>query len=483
MADATPPVFQTAQHRQYDCEGEGEDSAAMGHSSIVCSLLRLCQVDEDVEQEQEQERDQLQKNRGNIVKSQLPYSREEIEAANDRIRSEYESYPATLANLLMDCPCFQSLLTLKQTALTNQRRRRGKLERERDRADEKVNDSYESRRLIIHIVGASHEAELWGEYHCHQNDEVYDAYAEALSELAQHYSLLREIILVLVGPNCPTSNRHIERHIVLDDEGTKVVTSYASTRHDNNGKKTSKGSHRVGCKLVFLTHKCEYNSVYLAQGPCPARAPNVSDTNGMNDIMRIVVDQGGKINLPPPPPDAVVFFNPGFTCPDYTWDNALDCIPRGIPFLVTTNTEMEGIADCQYLLERGFIKELPAMMSDVVLDDDELKSEGQRPEQDEPSFASSRKMMFFGENPNAGSRVRQSGTMANDLFVKNRWIFGGIFGLSRDGGTGSKGLRFDKERGLKRPTVEQTSVDLSESSAKQMKKSTGNTKAQNPALI
>ena len=36
--------------------------------------------------------------------------------------------------------------------------------------------------------------------------------------------------------------------------------------------------------------------------------------------------------------------------------------------------------------------------------------------------------VMFGENPFAGSRVRQSGTMANDLFVKNRWLLAGVFG-------------------------------------------------------
>ena len=34
---------------------------------------------------------------------------------------------------------------------------------------------------------------------------------------------------------------------------------------------------------------------------------------------------------------------------------------------------------------------------------------------------------FFSVNPFCGYRVRQSGTMANDLYVKSRWIFGGRF--------------------------------------------------------
>jgi hypothetical protein len=35
--------------------------------------------------------------------------------------------------------------------------------------------------------------------------------------------------------------------------------------------------------------------------------------------------------------------------------------------------------------------------------------------------------VVFGNNPFAGSRVRQSGTMANDLFVKSRWMLAGVF--------------------------------------------------------
>ena len=35
---------------------------------------------------------------------------------------------------------------------------------------------------------------------------------------------------------------------------------------------------------------------------------------------------------------------------------------------------------------------------------------------------------FFSLNPYCGLRVRQSGTLANDLYVKSRWIFGGCSG-------------------------------------------------------
>merc|ERR1712187_963127 len=59
-------------------------------------------------------------------------------------------------------------------------------------------------------------------------------------------------------------------------------------------------------------------------------------------------------------PDIVVFFNPGFTCPDYTtWTRSLRVIANDTPFLSTTNTELEGIADCQYLLDNDMILSVP----------------------------------------------------------------------------------------------------------------------------
>lgn len=61
-----------------------------------------------------------------------------------------------------------------------------------------------------------------------------------------------------------------------------------------------------------------------------------------------------------------------------------------------------------------------------------------------------------------GNRVRQSGTMANDLFVKNRWMLGGIL----DSFDESK-MRTEKE----------------ESSKRRRTSTPSNTKASNPALV
>ena len=60
-------------------------------------------------------------------------------------------------------------------------------------------------------------------------------------------------------------------------------------------------------------------------------------------------------------PDILVFFNPGFTCPDYAWEKTLiTCMKDSrSPFLVTTNTEMEALADMQYLFDRGLFCDVP----------------------------------------------------------------------------------------------------------------------------
>jgi hypothetical protein len=67
---------------------------------------------------------------------------------------------------------------------------------------------------------------------------------------------------------------------------------------------------------------------------------------------------------------------------------------------------------------------------------------------------------FFSENPYSGSRVRQSGTMANDLFVKNRWMLGGVLDV------------FDPSK-----------ADADTPSKRRKTTGPTNSKASNPALI
>ena len=241
-----------------------------------------------------------------------------------------------------------------------------------------------------------------------------------------------------VGPDCPKKKNKM-------DAVEKLVT-------------IEKGGKQMQACLMMESHRSNYDDKFLTEPP----------SGGGFGRGRIAS------------PDIVVFFNPGFTCPDYSWDGALKCIKPGTPFLVTTNTEMEGIADCQYLFEKGFIASLPPMIRDIIEggggSDDEERDVGGDDYDDDLND------MYFGENPFAGSRVRQSGNMANDLFVKNRWMFGGMFGgseqttLSTASSIGKK--RKDKEGG----------GDGDEESPKKKKKKSkkskgGNTKKSNPALI
>lgn len=123
----------------------------------------------------------------------------------------------------------------------------------------------------------------------------------------------------------------------------------------------------------------------------------------------------------------------------------MSAIRSETPYLVTTNTELEGIADIQYLLDRAFIRDVPAGLASIL--------EADIPEDDKDDNDT-----FFSVNPFCGNRVRQSGTMANDLFVKSRWIFGGKF-------------------------CKPLNKDSSEPSKKRRVEGSGNTKKKNPALI
>jgi len=295
-----------------DEEGGGE--TALGHSAVVCSLLKLCNDDDAVDDK--------------ATTTTTP-------AAMDRVRSEYESYPATLANVLTEGPCFQNVLQAKDT-------------------------------LVVHVVGASHDAELsQGPTVTNHNDSndnrgVCDDYAEACAELADRYRLER-IVLVFVGPECPEQ-------------------PWDETRPMANEKSVG------GATISIVTVKGIYNAKTLS-----------------------LVTDGAAVA------DIIVFFNPGFTVPEYEhWKETLQSIPAGTPFLSTTNTEMEGIADCQFLLDQDRIQTLPPGMADIL----GVYSTGD----DESSNS------FFAVNPFAGSRVRQSGTMANDLYVKNRWMLGAVMG-------------------------------------------------------
>jgi hypothetical protein len=368
-----------------------EEEQAHGHTSVICALLRLCQIEDDLE-------DPPSSSSSSKKRHFVP-TKAEIEAAHDRIRSEYESYPATLANVLMDAPCFQPLLETYSKSF-----KRSKTMRQAD-LESKTS-------LTVHIIGASLEAELWGSFNTKKHsscDDVYDAYAEALHELVSDSKGLRTINLIFVGPNCPNKNQHIVR--VIDPQ-------HESFDEKNNSKKRMRCSDqwhhkRHSVELVIETYKSNYDVDFLKCGKSKGEKKKK--------------DKLKKEFTSPRKPDVVVFFNPGFTCPDYTWDSALRACQTltstegsSIPFFVTTNTEMEAVSDLQFLYQHSFIDSIPLAVADIV-------SEGIQDHDTDAVDYDAEKMMFFGENPSAGTRVRQSGNMANDLFVKNRLIFGGTF--------------------------------------------------------
>ena len=287
-----------------DIESDPNQDTAMGHSSIVCTLLQTCNDDEDVEAGNSQN-----------------------QKARNRIQSEFESYPATLSNAIIDGPVFQSALR-------------------------------SARNLVVHVIGASVDAELWDMQSAEDSERVVDAYADALIELSEKASL--DIIsLYFVGPDCPDTSIEATRELRSVDKKT--------------------GS------LLFKTVKAIYDDQVLKENAVPK-------------------------------PDIVVFFNPGFTVPEYNWKDSVQSIPKGTPFLSTTNTEVEGIADTQFLLDLDRIQELPPGLADIfgMYCQEEEESDDRV---DGP---------FFTENPFCGSRVRQSGTMGNDLFVKSRWMLGAV---------------------------------------------------------
>jgi len=335
-----------------------DEERSHGHSSIICALLRLCQIDDDVE-------DQDKKS---LCKSATA---KEVEAARDRITSEYESYPATLANVLLDAPCFQPTLDHFK------KNRRAKNIRQ---SDLDTNQQGPKKSFTVHIVGASEESELWGDFKLKHSscDDVYSAYAESLLELVSTYNSICTVRLIFIGPNCPSKSVR-EVRMINPSKDKNCDENQKKRKHEGNS-----------CKVILRSHCNNYDKELLAKIPSP---------------------------------DFVVFFNPGFTCPDYNWEEALNaCTKRDtsirVPFLITTNTEMEAISDLQHLHQHGYIDGLPATVADIV--------DGAS-EHDTDISDCNDNNIFFGENPNSGARVRQSGNMGNDLFVKSRWMFGGLF--------------------------------------------------------
>jgi hypothetical protein len=344
-------------------DDHGEDDGALGHTAIICSLLKLCNDDEMVEE-------MIAAAGGGESTTSTSTTNTTLAAARDRVRSEYESYPSTLANVIAEGPCYQSILRRHRRAAA-------------------------SSSLTIHIIGASTDAELTrgpteyrngdGDHGDHDDDGdsqqqqqlVIQDYAEALSELVERNEL-QQVNLLFIGPDCPAD---------IPWNVTVPIPTMPNDDNDHHQTTTSK-------QLSVQTYRGLYHNVVR------------------DGIMAI------------PAADIVVFFHPGFTHPDYdNWQETLAAIPSGTPFLLTSHTEMEAIADAQYLLEQDKIQSLPAGLADILQVDIDTTDNA-----DDDNAGGG---CFFAVNPFHGLRVRQNVTMANDLYVKNRWMLGGTIGPAR----------------------------------------------------
>jgi len=400
---------------------EMEEDGARGHGPVVCALLRLCEVDEAVEKGAYDYESQKFGKRGD----------EQWDASCDRIRSELESYPATLSNLLLQSNPYGDMDSNNDYLEEEEEEETENLVDPNqnipfyrpllnntlkiDQENNKEGNQQFNRCLTIHIIGASEEAELWYGKRGHMQrtkghlsdyfsfPNVYDAYAEALTEVILTYHL-DQLQLIFVGPDCPSKNVMIVKTIPCSSSSSSPQTSSLSQSKKRKKEHAHGHGHGHGhgnfnnnnnnkvktCELIMQTHRTIYNQSYKSSQSY--RKPHM-----------------------------VVFFNPGFTCPDYDWSEALQCVPSNTPYLVTTNTEMEGIADCTYLMDNEYISNLPNDIADIIVNEDNNDNMKQN-----DGEMTNLNHQFLTINLYAGSRVRQSGTMANDLFVKNRWILGGI---------------------------------------------------------
>jgi hypothetical protein len=373
-----------------------QQPSALGHSALICSLLRLCNVDEMVDDKYtitNGDSDNVMLKR----RKKLSITEEEWRDSEYRVRSEYESYPATLANILAEVPCYKRLFL---------------------GADQ---GSSSPRTLTIHIIGSQDGSELWADSKNSPLGADYtNAYVDAFTEMILHqeetnsssFFKISTIHLVFVGPDCPSS---LQRRL-------RTIHFGKRTSNANTTKTPIAGE----CQVIFDVCPQEYHQAAFSN----------SNSKACTTHTKIVNESGNQKQQPVqmllPKANLVVFFNPGFTCPDYSWEKTLQYLSKTTTspayFLIATNTEIEAILDCQYMHRHGLITDLPSW----ALDHDEdcsiagmNSSSSSSSSSMAASSSNSSHSIFFCENPYCGMRVRQSGTMANDLYVKSRWIFGG----------------------------------------------------------
>ena len=345
-----------------------EAEEALGHSSLLCSILRLCNDDEDVDDNKDVDgtsRDDTTRQKSNKKRSKGP----DYDAARARVQSELESYPTTLGNILLECPVYDSVF-----GQNGHKRHAGTSTNNGKRTQNG------ERQVVIHLIGVSDDAELWnGRF-----DKACRAYGEALVSFVEKYRV-SSVLLRMVGPECPDNHSPFESKFQLDS------------------------NPRQSYGLRITTHRGLYDTDLVSSTETP---------------------------------NAVVLFNPGFTCPDYDWSKTVRSFQqlskrqhdRPVGFLITTNTEMECVADCQFLLDQELILSPPAVLAEVL--DTKQDPSVEHTDMSEERSELDDTVVVFAENPYCGDRVRQSGTMANDVFIKNRWMLCGMLLGNKQDGTG-----------------------------------------------
>ena len=161
--------------------------------------------------------------------------------------------------------------------------------------------------------------------------------------------------------------------------------------------------------------------------------------------------------------DAVFGFNLGLSCPDYSWGAALaalqDCakaIARGggppLPLVCTTSSRAESVQELLLLEQHGMLQidkkqtraieegeeeagagleALKAARKDGVNEDGGEGHEDEDEDEDEQSI-------FLQPHKWGWERVQQSGAMANDVYRKSCWLFGGLVTGSLSGTDGAE---------------------------------------------
>ncbi len=183
-----------------------------------------------------------------------------------------------------------------------------------------------------------------------------------------------------------SSNSHTTIYIIGASENSEIFADWTSAYADALDDVTETFNTSLTLNFIGPDLKASSSAISLT--------PKIKATLSSALIQDVA---------PSNPPQIAVFFNPGFTCPDYDWSAALSSLflstSSPLHFMATTNTEVEGLEDVDWLVSHKYMKS---------------------PNSDTDGTS------FFTHNPWCGDLVRQSGVLGNDLYKKNSIIYGGL---------------------------------------------------------